>query len=120
VLLEPTGDPDVVLIGTGSEVAVCLEAAAVLEGAGVTTRVVSMPCTELFDDQDAVYRASVLLEGVPRLSVEAGTTWGWYRYADAAVGIDRFGASAPGEEVMAKLGIEPAHVAERALALLSE
>jgi transketolase len=120
VLVDPDGDPDVVLIGTGSEVSVCVEAATALAGDGVKARVVSMPCTELFDGQDDDYRASVLLEGVPRLSVEAGTTWGWHRYADDAVGIDRFGASAPGDEVMAKLGIEPGNVAGRARALVSE
>jgi transketolase len=120
VLADPDSGPDIVLVGTGSEVAVCLDAASVLAADGVAARVVSMPCTELFDEQDQAYRASVLPEGVPRLSVEAGTTWGWHRYVDDAVGIDRFGASAPGDEVMARLGIEPGHVAERARALVSD
>jgi transketolase len=78
-----------------------------------------MPCTELFDEQDEAYRATVLPPGTPSLSVEAGVTWGWHRYADEAIGIDRFGASAPGPEVMARLGIEPGHVVDRARALLS-
>ena len=119
VLADPDGGPDIVLIGTGSEVTVCLEAATALAQDGVAARVVSMPSTDLFDEQDDAYRASVFPDGVPRLSVEAGSTWGWHRYADDAVGIDRFGASAPGDEVMARLGIEPGHVADRARALVS-
>ena len=77
-----------------------------------------MPSWELFDAQPESYRDAVLPPGVPRLSVEAAATLGWDRYADASVGIDRFGASAPGAEVLDKLGINPTHVAERARALL--
>ena len=64
--------------------------------AGVAARVVSLPCWEWFEEQDEAYRAEVLPPGVPALSVEAGSTFGWSRYADASVGLDRFGASAPG------------------------
>jgi transketolase len=97
---------------------VCLEAAASLREEGVGVRVVSMPSWDLFAAQPESYRDAVLPPGVPRLSVEAAATLGWERYADSSVGIDRFGASAPGAEVLDKLGINPTHVAERARALL--
>ncbi len=114
----PRRQPSLVLIGTGSEVAVCVDAAATLREEGVSVRVVSMPSWDLFAAQPESYRDAVLPPGVPRLSVEAAATLGWDRYADASVGIDRFGASAPGAEVLDKLGINPTHVAERARALL--
>ena len=114
----PRRQPSLVLIGTGSEVAVCVDAAASLREQGVSVRVVSMPSWDLFAAQPESYRDAVLPPGVPRLSVEAAATLGWDRYADASVGIDRFGASAPGAEVLDKLGINPTHVAERAHALL--
>ena len=113
-----SGQPQVVLIGTGSEVAVCLAAAQTLRAGGVATRVVSMPSWELFAEQDLAYQATVLPGGAPRLSVEAATTFGWQRWADDSIGIDRFGASAPGEEALEKLGINPANVAERARLLV--
>jgi transketolase len=119
VLVEaPRRQPSLVLIGTGSEVAVCVDAAATLREEGVSVRVVSMPSWDLFAAQPESYRDAVLPPGVPRLSVEAAATLGWDRYADASVGIDRFGASAPGAEVLDKLDINPTHVAERARALL--
>ena len=114
----PRRQPSLVLIGTGSEVAVCLDAASTLREEGVGVRVVSMPSWDLFAAQPESYRDAVLPPGVPRLSVEAAATLGWERYADASIGIDRFGASAPGGEVLDKLGINPTHVAERARALL--
>jgi len=119
VLAEaPRRQPVLVLIGTGSEVAVCLDAAATLRADGVAVRVVSMPSWDLFAAQPESYRDAVLPSGIPRLSVEAAATFGWERYADASVGIDRFGASAPGAEVLDKLGINATHVVERARALL--
>ena len=118
VLADPDGDPDVVLIGTGSEVAVALDAAATLTAAGRSVRVVSMPCTELFAEQPDEYRASVLPAGIPTVSVEAGVTFGWARWADTSIGIDRFGTSAPGEQAMAGLGITPATVVAAAESLL--
>jgi transketolase len=106
VLREAGGDaPRLVLIATGSEVSVALDAADRLEADGVATRVVSLPSFELFDAQDQSYRDEVLPPGVPKVSIEAGITHGWERYADRSVGIDRFGASAPGAEVLEKLGI---------------
>ena len=111
-------DPDVVLVGTGSEVSVCVEAAAALGEQGLTARVVSMPCWELFAEQGADYRAEVLPAGVPKLSVEAGVTLGWERWVDLPVGIDRFGASAPGSVVLDKLGMNAPNVAAQAAALV--
>ena len=112
--------PDVILIGTGSEVSVCIEAAELLAAEDLAVRVVSMPCWEDFDAQDEAYQAEVLPAEAPTLSVEAGVTFGWERWADGSVGIDRFGASAPGATVLAELGMTPEHVAERARALLAE
>jgi transketolase len=118
VLRESAGDPQLVLVGTGSEVAVALAAADTLAGEGVATRVVSLPSWELFDEQSREYRQTVLPHGVPTLAVEAGTTFGWERWADAAVGIDRFGASAPGAVALDELGINPDNVVEHARRLL--
>jgi transketolase len=113
-VLRDADPADVVLIGTGSEVAVALDAADILAESGVAARVVSMPSWDLFEAQADAYRDEVLPPGVPRVSVEAGSTFGWSRWADASVGIDRFGASAPGATVLAELGITPQHVAEAA------
>lgn len=118
IVLEPERSPEVVLVGTGSEVGVCVAAAVGLGTRGVAARVVSLPSWDRFEAQGAAFREEVLPAGVPVLSVEAGTTFGWARYADDSIGIDRFGASAPGDEVLRRLGIDPDHVIERALALL--
>ncbi|MFN8036259.1 MAG: transketolase [Acidimicrobiia bacterium] len=109
---------DLVLIGTGSEVSVCVDARDALTARGLGVRVVSMPSWDLFAAQPDAYRDGVLPPGVPTLSVEAGVTLGWARYADDAIGIDRFGASAPGEVALANLGITVEHVVERATVLL--
>ncbi|HEY3842628.1 MAG TPA: transketolase [Acidimicrobiales bacterium] len=115
----PGGTPDVVLIGTGSEVQLCLGAAKELSSSGTAASVVSLPCWEWFEQQSEGYRAQVLPPGVPALSVEAGSTFGWSRYADDSVGIDHFGASAPGAVAMEKFGFTVANVVERAKALLA-
>jgi transketolase len=107
-LSDCDGTPDVVLLASGSEVELALEAQEALAAQGTSSRVVSMPCWEVFDSQDSSYVASVLPAGVPRVSIEAGSTFGWARYVGlhgASVGIDRFGASAPGSVVAEKLGI---------------
>jgi len=97
-------------MATGSEVHLALEGARALDA---NVRVVSMPCWELFEEQDDGYRESVLPASVEtRLSVEAGTTFGWERYASAAIGIDRFGASAPYERIYEELGLTPQAVAD--------
>ncbi|MGH9179181.1 MAG: transketolase [Acidimicrobiales bacterium] len=120
VLHQGGSDPDVVLIGTGSEVHVCLDAAERLAGEGVVARVVSMPSWGLFEQQDEDYQELVLPSDIPTLAVEAATSFGWDRWADDAVSIDgRFGASAPGKTVLEKLGFTPENVAERAKALLA-
>ena len=110
--------PEVVLVGTGSEVEVCVDAVAVLADRGVDARAVSLPSWDRFAEQDRAFREEILPPGVPVLSVEAATTFGWERYADDCIGIDRFGASAPGALVLDKLGINVDHVVERATALL--
>ncbi len=117
-VLRTAADPEVVLIGTGSEVSLCVDAAARLVDEGVSVTVVSMPSWELFEEQGPEYRDSVLPPGVPALSVEAGVTLGWARYADDSIGIDRFGASAPGNVVMEQLGLHVDHVVTRAKGLL--
>ncbi len=115
------GSPQVVVIGTGSEVALAAEAARQLAERGVAARVVSMPSWELFEGAGREWRERVLPPGVPRVSVEAGTTLGWREWVGdrgATVGIDRFGASAPGREVAERLGLTADHVVKAALAVL--
>jgi transketolase len=120
VLREPAdARVDVVLVATGSEVWVCLDAADRLAAEGVQARVVSLPCWELFGLQTDEYRASVLPQGVPTLSVEAAVTFGWARFADDSLGIDHFGASAPGDVVLERFGFTAENVAARAGALLA-
>ena len=119
VLADPEGAPEVILVGTGSEVSVAMDAAATLTAAGRSVRVVSMPCMEDFAGQDDAYRTSVLPGDVPTLSIEAGVTFGWDRWADRCIGIDRFGASAPGGRVMAELGITAEALVAAAVDLLS-
>ena len=119
VLRTTPAEPDVVLIGTGSEVQHCVAAAETLAADGIAARVVSMPSWELFAEQDDTYQVSVLGVGVPRVSVEAGTTFGWSLYADASVGIDHFGASAPGPTLMEKFGITAENVVDHVKAVLA-
>ena len=116
-LVDESGDGlDLVLLATGSEVSLCVEALDLLDGLSV--RVVSMPSWDLFATQSDEYREAVLPVDVPTLAVEAGSTFGWERYADDTVGIDHFGASAPGATVLAEFGFTPENVAARARALL--
>ncbi len=120
MLHQPEGDePRVVLIGTGSEVHVCLGAAELLASTGVAARVVSFPSWDLFALQADDYRNQVLPAGIPRLAVEAASSFGWERYADATVCIDHFGASAPGEVNLEEFGFTPEHVATEATALIT-
>jgi transketolase len=115
--VNEVASPDVVLLATGSEVALCMEAADTLAGEGVAARVVSMPSWDRFASRPRAERDEVLPPGVPVLSVEAATTFGWERWADECIGIDRFGASAPAAVVMTELGISLENVVERASAL---
>jgi len=109
VVRDCDGPPALIVIATGSELGLALAAADRLTGEGVAVRVVSLPCWELFVAQDAGYRDQVLPPGCrARVSVEAGTTFGWHQLigdAGRAVGLDRYGASAPGEVLLAELGI---------------
>ena len=119
-MLVDAADPaDIVLLGTGTEVQHCVEAAAALAADGIAVRVVSMPCWEVFERQDESYRGDVLPAGVPAVSIEAGVTLGWHRYADTTLGIDRFGASAPGSVVMEELGMTAESVEAAARTLLA-
>jgi transketolase len=116
------GSPDVILIGTGSEVQLCVEARKKLEKYNVKARVVSMPSWELFAAQDESYRENVFPKRIKaRVTVEAGSPLGWHRWAGdegAVIGIERFGASAPGEEVFQHLGFTAEHVTSAALRVL--
>jgi len=116
VISEAAGAaPRAIVIATGSEVGIALEAQKLLAAEGIATRVVSMPSTSVFDRQDAAYRAAVLPHGVPRVAVEAGVTDFWRKYVGlegAVVGIDRFGESAPGGELFQHFGFTPQRVAE--------
>ncbi|MEO6091458.1 MAG: transketolase [Novosphingobium sp.] len=103
----------VVLIATGSEVALACDVAAALEGSGIGADVVSMPCVELFDAQDAAYRAELLPQGALKVSIEAGVTRGWERYTGSdglTIGIDHFGASAPAEDLFPHFGFTVAAI----------
>jgi len=121
VLQEPAAAAQVVLLATGSEVQLAVEAAKQLAESGVAARVVSMPCCERFDEQPAQYRASVLGDGLPVVAVEAGVTSGWYRYLGGrgrVIGLDRFGESAPAAELFSYFGITAQKVAQAALELV--
>lgn len=119
-----SGDIDAIILASGSEVSIALDAAGLLEDADIRARVVSMPCWELFEAQDDDYKASVLPpEIIRRVSIEAGTTLGWSRYigsAGIAIGVDRFGASAPYAKIYQAYGLTPGHVAEAVNSLFAE
>jgi transketolase len=115
-VLEEHGK-DIVLVATGSEVELILKAAAELKEAGILATVVSMPSFKIFEEQSEEYKMSIFPHGVPKISVEAGATMGWWKYVGrdgVAIGIDKFGASAPGPIVMEKYGISVANVVEHA------
>ena len=119
---SPTGAPDAVIIASGSEVGVALEAREALAADGIGTRVVSLPSWRLFGDQRAGYRDEVLPPGAPRVSVEAGSTMGWGRWVGddgTAIGIDRFGASAPSPEMYRRYGITAAAVGDAVRSVLA-
>jgi transketolase len=115
------GRPAIVLIGTGSEVSLAVDAARQLADRGIGARVVSMPSWELFAEQSDAYRQEVLPPGIRRLAVEAGATLGWRDVvgdSGSVIGIDRFGASAPGAVVAEKLGLSAEALVEEAIQLL--
>ena len=109
----------IVLVGTGSEVSLCVQAAIQLEQSGIASHVVSMPSWDRFEAMSKDFKSTIFPRGIPVLSVEAGSTFGWAKYADQSIGIDRFGASAPGNVVMQKLGLNVQHVVDCALELIA-
>jgi len=120
-ILEDAASPKVILIGTGSEVWFAVEAKKLLEAEGIAARVVSFPSWELFEKQSAEYRASVLPADVPKLAIEAGAELGWWKWVGSTgdvLGLDRFGASAPGPIVYKELGFTPENVAAKAKKLI--
>ncbi len=119
-VLREREDALITLVATGSEVALALDAADALAERNCPARVVALPCWTCFAAQDGAYRREVLDEDLPALSIEAGATLGWERYADDHVGIDRFGLSAPGPTAMAFLGMTVEAVVDAALALVEE
>jgi transketolase len=123
-VLSDADDLDIILIASGSEVHLAVEASRTLANEGIGARVVSMPSWELFEEQSEEYRNEVLPpEMTTRLAVEAGVTQGWHKYVGRrgeVIGIDRFGASAPGGEVLARLGFTADNVAERARLLFKK
>jgi transketolase len=124
ILADTPGTPDVILIGSGSEVHPCLEARETLARKGVAARVVSMPSWELFERTSKSYKDKVLPPSITaRVSVEAGVPMGWERYVGdlgEIVGINRFGASAPGGTIMQKYGMKASAVAAKAMAVLKQ
>jgi len=122
ILSDSEGTPELILIGNGSELQLCVKAADQLRGEGKQVRVVSMPSWELFDEQDAAYRESVLPKVVTkRLAVEAASSFGWCRYLGSEgdmISIERFGASAPGPVALEKFGYTVDNVVAKAKALL--
>jgi transketolase len=121
-ILSDVGEPQVILVGTGTEVQMALEARAILAREGVRARVVSMPSWELFQKQSTAYKESVFPAAVTaRVAVEAGVTLGWERYVGSQgkmIGIDHFGASAPYKTIYEKFGLTAEAVAEAALTLI--
>jgi transketolase len=118
----PGGKPDIVLIATGSEVALAMKAKETLAACGIAARVVSMPCTSVFDAQDAAYRCSVLPDRVRRVAIEAGVSDPWRKYVGlegGVVGLDRFGESAPAAVLFEHFGFTADHVADVAAAVLA-
>lgn len=120
VVAEAVGvsKPDVILIGTGSELTLCVAARAILSAKGIAARVVSMPCTSKFDAQSLAYRESVLIPGVPIVSCEAYMALGWERYSHLHVGLTGWGASAPDQVLFKHFGLTSENVAAKATALI--
>jgi transketolase len=115
VLTEPAASPQAIIVATGSEVQLACAAASELASEGLSVRVVSMPCVELFEKQDAAWRNAVLPQHLPVVAVEAGATRGWWRYVGrggAVLGMDCFGESAPASALFAHFGFTPRRVAD--------
>lgn len=119
ILAEASNNqPKLILVSTGSEVGLAMQAREVLESDGIATRVVSMPCTDIFDEQSVEYRESVLPNNVKTFAIEAGVSFGWHKYADGVLGVDKFGASAPAEIVFKEYGFTVENVVAKAKGLI--
>lgn len=116
-VLNSDENPDVILVATGSEVSLCVDSAKLLRAKGLKVRIVSMPATQLFDQQSLEYRKSVLIPHVPTMSVEAASPFGWERYAHACFGIEKFGTSAPWKTCMKEYGFSADNIAAKAESL---
>ena len=115
VLIEPPAGPEAIIVATGSEVQLACAAASELAGEGLPVRVVSMPCVEIFEEQNAGWRNSVLPPDLPVIAVEAGATRGWWRHVGrggAVIGIDRFGESAPAPDLFAHFRFTPRRITD--------
>src|SRR5579862_8096034 len=121
IVEQGSDSPDVLIVATGAELWASLDAAAALKKEGVTARVVSMPSFEIFEEQSDEYKASIFPDHLPKLAVEAGSAIGWWKYVGRhgdVIGLDRFGASAPGKIALEKLGYSVANVVSRAKSLV--
>jgi transketolase len=121
-VLRDAPNAKVVLMATGSEIELATKAADALTAEGIAVRVVSMPCTDVFDRQDSAYKASVLPRGIPRVAIEAGVTALWHKYVGlegAVVGIDTFGESAPAGVLFKHFGFTVENVVAKAKAVLA-
>jgi len=119
-VLQDEPNAQIIFAATGSEVSLCVEAAKLLKQEGIASRVVSLPCLSTFDAQSQEYRDQVLPKGIPILSVEAASTFGWAKYAHKSIGIDTFGMSAPANQVFEHFGLVPTEVAKKAKDLIAE
>ena len=122
MLVDCAGRADCILIATGSEVSIAVDGARELTARGKRVRVVSMPCTSVFDAQDADWRNAVLPAGVPAVAIEAGATEGWWRYVGsrgAVIGMTRFGASGQGKDLFRHFGFTAEAVVATAEALMT-
>ncbi len=121
IVEQGSDSPDLLIVATGAEVWLSLDVAAALKKEGVTARVVSMPSFEIFEEQSEEYKASIFPDHLPKLAVEAGSALGWWKYVGRhgdVIGLDRFGASAPGKVALEKLGYSVSNIVNRAKALL--
>jgi len=123
-VVQDAANSEIVIIGTGAELWQAIDGAKLLAESGIAARVVSLPSWKIFDEQTPEYRDSILLPGIPKLAIEAGATLGWWKYLTgskgAVIGLDRFGASAPGGTVLKELGFTADNVASHAKTLLGK
>lgn len=118
ILQEPSSKAQAIIVATGSEVSLAVEVANLVSQESLMVRVVSMPSWELFETQDQAYKLEVFPNGIPTLSLEAMSTFGWDKYAHASIGIDTFGASAPAKDLMKKFGLTTENIVVKLKALV--